>query len=160
MKYLWKDKQFFILAAWLRLHMVMYNITRRGGCCCWLFSLYFKFQRFFFFSMVCRGMRGKEKNPTNTQQQVLIIFQGDFVVVLQNNPFGNARSTSISLCILRQYIREKPCILILPGKPRQLFMTWKIKFKVIIQTIESLRGSMDFIIYLMQNKIIAYSCWN
>lgn len=159
MKYLWKDKQFFILAPWLRLHMVMYSIT--GGFVvvdCFLCILSSKG----FFLMVCRGMRGKKKNPTNTQQQVLIIFQGDFVVVvvLQNNPFGYARSTSISRCILCQYIREKPCILILPGKPRQLFMTWKIKFKIIIQIIESLRGSMDFIIFLMQNKIIAYSCWN
>lgn len=62
-----------------------------------LLTAFFVFQVpklfFFFFSMVCRGMRGEEKNPTNTQQQVLIIFQGDFVVaVLQNNPFGYARS--------------------------------------------------------------------
>lgn len=45
----------------------------------------------------------------------------------------------------------KTCILILPGKPRHLFMTWKIKFKMIIQIIDSLRGSMDLIIFLKQN---------
>lgn len=30
-------------------------------------------------------------------------------------------------------------------------MTWKIKFKMIIQIIDSLRGSMNLIIFLKQN---------
>lgn len=30
-------------------------------------------------------------------------------------------------------------------------MTWKIKFKMIIQIIDSLRGSMDLIVFLKQN---------
>lgn len=94
--------------------------------------------------MIGRGV--KEKNPTNTQQSVLLTSQGDFFF-LPNNPLVIQDQHQSPFSVYQ----GKTCMLILPGKPRHLFMTWKIKFKMIIQIIDSLRGSMDLIIFLKQN---------